>query len=1202
VIALLLVLAAEPPAALNALHARAVELEQTTAAPNAVESYFALLDGAVAAGSDAAALAAVDALVTRPVESLDALGRVNALAYRTPPGPVLARLERSYAGASPLIRATIARAARELALYAGDAAAAALWRQRAGCVREAAVVGPLAWPPLPAVSRATPLERTEQPLEGAYPGVPPFSSSVAVRRVAADDCDLELHTTSNLDGLRAVAVDVDVPRAQRLELELESRSAAAVVVGGRPVFTRGYELGGGLVRVRGWANVGAGKVRVVVRVGWNGELPRIRLAVLGEGGVPLATHAPRPGDKATVTATAAGSFPPSAGDRSLRAAAYLALGDARSAEHLLEEEGEPSEPLPSLLYARALLAARDRPEPRAVERSRQAYAAVLRAWPRSWEAQLGLAMAAVKQHGPVPGHFEALAQLAGATDPDPAVLAARASLADRAQLHDLADDAYTALAGRVPGTPLLQRVDRAVHDRVGAELEAFLCGGGDRDGLACLDTRAARGDRQGALAEIARLRTLRASPGALLNRELEQRLALGQRPLALAVYEKMMPALRPLAALGGLLDARVLRPRVLRELTSAPDAPAAAAALLAGQDSPAPALEAETVRRVAEDRRDRGTAGAATLVLVHRESYALAPSGLLRFTVYDVRRMSGTSDVNRPSQAAGPTIHGRDVERSLRRRIFKPDGRILDPEQSVTTSQGRTDLSQLEPGDYLEEIAEGWALPAAWGQLNVLTPDLFPERTSVADATIEIRRPTALPISLWAHPRLGKVTVTHQGKDEISTFTVHAAPPRRMESDVHWTERSVSVAFGTARWEQIGQALAQTVAGLADADPFLSRWAHAATRGSERDSRDLLDRVATAVGQSIKRPDPTALADWAAFTAVGSQRSNARSILELGEGSRTWVAYRALAELGVRADLAVAELYPFSADPKYPPRPGRFAQPLLVAHLPSGDVWMDLDVKGPPLPPGQVSPQLRGRQALTPEGPTVAVLEEATDNQVDEVNVTLRLDPQGTARGTATVALRGADAQVIADELETLVGLRRDRRLRSVILGWLPSATVNQVSLASEPGAWQVTIKADVELPGYAQAEGGGWALPGLPPVHALAAQPATLGSAFGRQRSRDSALTVEQAIQYRMRRRVTLPARCRVVGTAPALVVRDPNIEAFRGVELAGEIVDERYELTVPTAVVDPGRYEGLVKTLTQVDDVFQSATRVSVEKRQRP
>jgi len=48
------------------------------------------------------------------------------------------------------------------------------------------------------------------------------------------------------------------------------------VIGGKPVLTRGYELGG--ARVERWATaaVDKGRVRVVVRVGSNGEGSRIR--------------------------------------------------------------------------------------------------------------------------------------------------------------------------------------------------------------------------------------------------------------------------------------------------------------------------------------------------------------------------------------------------------------------------------------------------------------------------------------------------------------------------------------------------------------------------------------------------------------------------------------------------------------------------------------------------------------------------------------------------------------------------------------------------------------------------------------------------------------------------------------------------------------------------------------------------------------
>src|SRR4051812_8641963 len=107
------------PAALPALHARAAELEQTAGATAAVEAYLSLLDGAITGGSDAGVLAALDALVTRPVLGLEALGRPQGLAYRPPAAPILARLEQAYAGANALGRMAIARAAHERVLYDG---------------------------------------------------------------------------------------------------------------------------------------------------------------------------------------------------------------------------------------------------------------------------------------------------------------------------------------------------------------------------------------------------------------------------------------------------------------------------------------------------------------------------------------------------------------------------------------------------------------------------------------------------------------------------------------------------------------------------------------------------------------------------------------------------------------------------------------------------------------------------------------------------------------------------------------------------------------------------------------------------------------------------------------------------------------------------------------------------------------------------
>jgi hypothetical protein len=1211
---------------LAALFARATEVEQTRGAAAGLDAALSLLDRALAGGSrqsDAALLAALDLLVGRAVAALDPLGGPSALAYRHPGAleTVRERLERAYPAAaklSPFAPAAIARAAFDLALHAGDAAAASVWRGRLGCVRAATVIGPLAWPPITAAARATPVERPGARLQPAYPGVPPFGGAVAPTVVEGVGCALDLYTTSALDGLRLVIVDVELPRPQRLAFELESRSTATLVVGGQTVLARGYAAGGGRVRQRGLAQVGAGRVRVVVRVGLNGEGATIGLQVLGEDGSPLPTSAPRPGDAAAGRARSATAVPLLAGapgndpERSLLAAAHLAMGDARTAEHLIEEGAgreagnviAPRAPLPALLYARALPVAGDLPDSRVTQLLGAAQAATLQAWPGAWEALLGKALLAVRQHGPVEGQAKALAEIAAArarkASADPSILALQAALAARADLRDLASGGLLELQRQVPGTPLLAQVDRLVGSRVGEELDGFLCGapGLGRHSSDCLNLRVSRGDRQGALAEIERLRTLWAAPGTLLRAELTQRFALGEIRAAAALYERIPPAYRPVGMLAGLYpdDPRALRERLHRDVAATSDDPNGALAALSTLlgESPAPAWEAESPARIAADRRRTATPGAATLVLAHREGYDFHPSGLLRYTLYDLRRFSGTADVDRPEEVAPQNVSGRELRRTLRRRIFKPDGRVLDPEPRVGR-QGRTDLSQLEPGDYLEEIAEGFSLPASNGQMSVATQDLLPERTSVQEATIEIRRPVALPLQAWAHPLLGRPTTARRGPTVLTTYTLRGAQPRRLETRTPPADRPVAVYAATARWERSGPLLTESLAALDDEDPFVARWARGLAEGLPRTDRPaLIAAVVKAVGNKVKRADGSWLTD-AFWAPTRAQRTSARATLELGDGSRTWLAYRALRELGLPAEIVVAEEEPFSADPRYPHRFGRFRHPLIVVQ---GSVWLDLEVRGPPLPPGRVSPQLLGRLAVDGRGRIFPVPAAAATAQATEIDIDLKLDEQGTARGTFTAAIRGRDAQLMAEELHYRVGLHRDQRLRAVVLGWLPSATVNDVALVSEEGAWEVSLEAGVELPGYAQADGAAFTVPGIEPLHNVYAEPpvATLGSTFAKHRGRDSALSIAEAVSYRLRRRIQLPGQARLQGERPVLTLREPHVEAARKVELRNDTtaLDERFELSIPTAALDKRDYQRFVKAAARIDEVFQTPTRV--------
>ena len=1219
--------------------AAAVEAEETRGAATALKAYFELLDQSLAHSAAPraieATLASVDALVHRASGSLSRISNDHALAFRHPGAMKLVaeRLEQAYgaAGAAgPFARGVIAEGGLALAMHEGDAAGAQKWRKRTGCARAATVIGPLEWAPITAVAHETPVEKLGAPIAASYPGIKPFVTNVPPVTVPADGCDISLVTTSVLDGLRAVVVDVEVPKSQTIGISLRSTSAAALVVGGKLAVLRGYELGGSRVQKWATAQVDKGRVRVVARIGANGEGTRVRLDAWAEDGTPLTTHAPESGQAAATPASRVDEVAlrgdrASQAEMSLVAAARMALGDARSAEHLLEEGNKAGPtPLSSLLYARSIEEAGDLPENRAIERARDALENTSKAWPTAWEAVLGHAQLTARRRGASEGRIEALRELARvrAEHPelDPLVSAFEAATAAEGHLYDVAEASYQAAKKSVDGTPFLADLDDTVHDRVGAEREQHACRapGTDRSSLDCFEAKVARGDRRGALAEITRLRQLRDSPRALRQLELAQYIALGDEG-GLKLYLALFPAERTLASLGLLLSRSPdeLRARIAADQTSAADSPGALAGLsISMLDSPAPALEAEGATRVAADRKNRSLSNAGTAVLRHKERYAISDGGLLRYTIYDLRRVSGTTDVEQGAQGASAIIEGRDVRRILRRRIHKPDGRVLEPDKASYASQEHSDLSQLEKGDYVEQILEGWALPGAAGQLVVDTPDLLPERTSVDEATIELRRPVSLDLAIWSHAQWGKRAERTEGNQKITTFSVKDHAPRRLEEGVPKMDRDVSVSFGTSSWQLVGRSIAEAIASLEDRDPYVAAWARTAARGGKDDparpaseatneiaasQRAVVERIAAAAGKSVKVASGIVLSDLAGALSAGAQSTTARTILELGQGSRSWLAFRALRELGIPAEIVVAERDPFSADPHFPPHFGRFDYPLVLAHLKEGDVWLDLDVQGPPLPAGRVSPEMRGRVAMNAKGDTLNVGGTSMEEARDEVDIRLKLDDKGNAKGTFTILLRGRTAQSLADALERVVGSDRSEMLRQVVLGWVPWANVDDVGLSSSEGSWQVSLRAAVTIPGYAQAEGAAWVLPGFEPLHVGFPRPyvGTLGATFASQGARESALAIDNAFQYHVHRRLELDSGLKLVGALPAVDQKDDNVEAFRRGKLDAGVLEEDFGLSLATGTLDTETYGKFAEKAHRIDDGFQAATRVTREVR---
>ncbi len=137
------------------------------------------------------------------------------------------------------------------------------------------------------------------------------------------------------------------------------------------------------------------------------------------------------------------------------------------------------------------------------------------------------------------------------------------------------------------------------------------------------------------------------------------------------------------------------------------------------------------------------------------------------------------------------------------------------------------------------------------------------------------------------------------------------------------------------------------------------------------------------------------------------------------------------------------------------------------------------------------------------------------EKERDEVDLRLVVDDKGDAKGELTVLLRGRAAQQISEALFKLVGFAREKALFGIALGWVPFANVDKVALSSSEGSWQIALRAEVSVPGYAQpteqskTKEKAWLLPGLEPIHYVypRSSVSTVAATYAGQSARESAL-----------------------------------------------------------------------------------------------
>lgn len=233
-------------------------------------------------------------------------------------------------------------------------------------------------------------------------------------------------------------------------------------------------------------------------------------------------------------------------------------------------------------------------------------------------------------------------------------------------------------------------------------------------------------------------------------------------------------------------------------------------------------------------------------------------------------------------------------------------------------------------------------------------------------------------------------------------------------------------------------------------------------------------------------------------------------------------------------------------------------------------------------------------------GGNIVTVMATTGETGDEVDIRLTLDEKGDAKGSFTILLHGRAAQALAEAFETVVGTNRRQMLQGVVLGWLPWADVEEVTVSSSEGSWEVALRASIRIHGYARPEGQDgktWVLPGIEPVHIVVPRSfaGTLGATYASRAARQSALLIDTALQYHVRRRIELPAGATVTRAPEGVRIEDARLEALRK-GTYGPVIEEDFALSLPTGTVPAEAYQGFVDNVRSIDDGFMAGTRVRV------
>jgi hypothetical protein len=104
-----------------------------------------------------------------------------------------------------------------------------------------------------------------------------------------------------------------------------------------------------------------------------------------------------------------------------------------------------------------------------------------------------------------------------------------------------------------------------------------------------------------------------------------------------------------------------------------------------------------------------------------------------------------------------------------------------------------------------------------------------------------------------------------------------------------------------------------------------------------------------------------------------------------------------------------------------------------------------------------------------------------------------------------------------------------------------------------------------------------------------------TLSAVFATKGNRESAFSIREPVFYHMHRRIELPAKA-LVTRLPGPLKSERLIRAERRIAVAGNAIEEDFELGLPASTIAANDYDAFLSELRRIDAGFLATAQVKL------